>query len=70
MDWDLSRQAGIPHVCGLRANNPGGQWQRAFFVTQSKGPNPAKKRNKVNYQKGDPKSAEEVQYIGSLLKVL
>jgi YVTN family beta-propeller protein len=33
-----------------------------------KGPNPVQKKSKVVYQKGDPKKAEEVQYIGGLFK--
>ncbi|MCX6258495.1 MAG: bifunctional YncE family protein/alkaline phosphatase family protein [Bacteroidia bacterium] len=33
-----------------------------------KGPNPVQKKNKVEYQAGDPKKAEEVQYIGGLFK--
>lgn len=31
-----------------------------------KGPSPAKKKQKVNYQQGDTKKEEEVQYIGGL----
>lgn len=33
-----------------------------------KGPNPAKKVNKFQYQKGDTRKSEEVQYIGGLFK--
>jgi len=33
-----------------------------------RGPNPARKTNKVIYQKGDTKKAEEVQYIAGLFK--
>ncbi len=33
-----------------------------------RGPNPVKRTNKVAYQSGDQKKAQEVQYIGSLLK--
>jgi YVTN family beta-propeller protein len=32
------------------------------------GPSPIKKKQKVNYQQGDTKKAEEVQYIGGLFK--